>query len=49
MKISIAFSFCGWLGLMLGILGGIQLPATAADKISFWYSALVILLGIKKI
>jgi predicted dienelactone hydrolase len=40
MKIPRALSFCGWLGLMLGILGGIQLPATAADKISFWYSAL---------
>jgi predicted dienelactone hydrolase len=40
MKIPRALNFCGWLGLMLGIVGGIQLPATAAEKVSFWYSAL---------
>lgn len=41
MKIPKALSFYCWLGLMLGILGSkLQLPATAADKISFWYSAL---------
>jgi predicted dienelactone hydrolase len=41
MKIPRALSFCGWLGLMLGILGGkFQLPATAAEKVSFWYSSL---------
>lgn len=41
MKIPKALSFYCWLGLILGILGSkLQLPATAADKISFWYSAL---------
>ncbi|MEN9518859.1 MAG: hypothetical protein RLZZ381_1447 [Cyanobacteriota bacterium] len=41
MKIPKALSFYCWLGLILGVLGGkLQLPATAADKISFWYSAL---------
>lgn len=41
MKILRALRFSCWLGLMLGSLGWkSQLPATAAEKISFWYGAL---------